>query len=303
MAQPKGVAMIVSNDVPEPVIPKTNTIEQTTPLPRTSPRVTPSVPQTPTRIPTAVNCLNVLLAQLGFYVIQRHQLPNEALRHNLAGLSDQYHGFASNLNSLLVVVLAKSDEWGRPVGADGSRVPMSINEYLKHFTHSRCPSLMGKPKIFLYLLRVTEHEPRLPVVGLESKRNKKNSSSTSPNLSLSTDYFQPEPLNVSEFGDDILVVRVMHQNDGGAEAVPTFGGTTGPNVDKLDWHVKIILGSLVEQAGYKDVLSILAYIKEELALHAKSAKTSSNKSGDNEEITEIFLDHSLKKKLYIVPGI
>lgn len=296
--------MIISND--EGILRKTSSRkyimpkERITPLPGAS--ATPVAPaKSPSdHFPAVISCFTALSAQLGFYIMPRRSLSSSALNHNMASLSEQYSGFSCDLNSIMIFLTSRSDEYGRPLGAEESKSQTSVAKYLKHFSHSKCQSLIGKPKIFILLLRVTVRDPKAPKV--RAPDDKKNSDGIKQHSSSTSNIFQPEAVNLSEYGEDILLVRIMHQNAGGVEAAPTFGGTNMAHNDKLPWYLQILIGALMEQGCYKDILSILGYVKEEIAFGPKARSSPTPKPEDVDEV-EMFIDHSLKKKLYLMPGI
>ncbi|XP_039272543.2 uncharacterized protein LOC120346786 [Styela clava] len=308
MSQPKGVAMIINNDDEKysPVSPRSITLAQDF-SPLSSTRPVDQLEATSERANTVVKCLTSLYAQLGFYIMSRFQLSNDAMHRNMAAMSDQYHTFACNLNSLFVLVSSQSDEYGRLLGTEDTKARISTTSYLKYFSHSGCPALVEKPKVFIFMLRVTEHDPSPPIIDQHTQKNKRktnNRFSSFNSEDSSQDSFQPEPIDVSEYGDDILLVRIMHQHGGGAKAAPTFGGTATPNRDKLPWHVQVLISTIMEQASYKDFLSVLEYVKEEVAMAPKTRMSPTQAKPEVEETeVDIFIDHSLKKKVYLMPGL
>lgn len=304
MTQPKGVAMIISND--EGMLRRTSSRkyilpkERITPLPGTSATPVAPLKSPPDHLPAVITCFTALSAQLGFYIMPRRLLSSTALNHNMASLSEQYSGFSCDLNSIMIFLSSRSDEYGRPLGAEESKSQISLARYLKHFSHSKCQSLIGKPKIFVLLLRVTVRDPEGP--NMKALEDKKKGYEPKQQTRSTSSIFQPEVIDLSEYGEDILLVRIMHQNAGGVDAAPTFGGTNMSHSDKLPWYIQVLIGAIMEQGCYKDILSILGYVKDEIAFGPKARSSPTPKPDDVDEV-EMFIDHSLKKKLYLMPGI
>ena len=255
--------------------------------------------------------LGNLCLQFGYYVIHRSNLTSSEMRHHMIGLSDQYHGYQGNHNSILVVFVANCNDKGKIVDDHGDSA--SANEFLQHFVHSRCPALIGKPKIFLMLLKVTTKNSTLPLLGDASRKKAQGF------LSVDHDYpvhFEPEQVSLDE---DYLLVRVMYEDAN--EDKPTFGGIASSCDDSLPWFAATFVKYLADQAGSKDVISIMKSIKREFhnqTLSARSATTtiSNEKSSPatsyvlsmqrppkDEGHVNIFIDQNLKRKLFLMPGL
>ena len=292
--QPKGVAMLIHNNL------RSHSAKSFVERPGTD------------RKKDVGNLVGALCTQFGFYVIQRSNMTSLAMRQHMIGLSDQYHGYQGNHNSLLVVVISQANSKGQVIDLNGD--PISANELLEHFVHSRCPALIGKPKIFLLLLKVTVKESSLPAIEEARARLSKRSQIVAVEAE-SPRYFEPEPMSVEE---NCLVVRVMYEDEGAFSESPTFGGIgSGPEED-IPWFAATFISVLAEQAGSKDLLSIMKNLKKEYQNHVTTARsavttTSSSVSGNNSLSVQrrskgaghvnVFIDESLKKKLYIAPGL
>nr|XP_009858817.2 uncharacterized protein LOC104265773 [Ciona intestinalis] len=279
MTQPKGVAMVIHN-------------EWFTKSPRE---------EKPSKTKDKNNKqLESLFVQLGYYLIHRSNLSAAGMRQHMSGLSDQYHGYHGRHNSLLVAVVAQSNEKGKIITEDGV---VSILDFMESFVSSRCPALMGKPKIFLFFLHVTNRDPVLPMV----------SDVRSSKMKLNDHIFQPEPLSVPE---DFVVARIMCEELSMLDGGPTFGGVTASSDDGgLPWFVQSFMKMISNQAGSTDLISILRNAKKQLqdqsstprstatAFSEASVNSLQRKPTGREDHLNIFVDENLKRKLYLMPGI
>ncbi|XP_076819820.1 uncharacterized protein LOC143465427 isoform X3 [Clavelina lepadiformis] len=292
MLQPKGVALVIHND-------------WATKSEKANKLVHDKVDK------NFAKSLNVLLVQCGYYVIQRKDLTTGEIQHHMIGLSDQYHGYQSDHSSLLAVIVAQSNERSQILDDIGKA--LSAKDLLDHFSQSRCPALIGKPKVFLLFLRVSVRDPVLPRVNqLKVVETRKKQSSAS--LDAPT-YFEPETLNTES---DFLVVRVMYEDDFDQDGKPTFGGGKTTQSEDIPWFVSSFVTKMSEQAGDKDFLTILKNIKrhymERVSLSVTSTLSESKasvasratttfKPSDSNGHVNMFIDSSLKKPLYLMPGL
>ncbi|XP_076819817.1 uncharacterized protein LOC143465426 isoform X3 [Clavelina lepadiformis] len=292
MLQPKGVALVIHND-------------WATKSEKANKLVHDKVDK------NFAKSLNVLLVQCGYYVIQRKDLTTGEIQHHMIGLSDQYHGYQGDHSSLLAVIVAQSNERGQILDDIGKA--LSAKDLLDHFSQSRCPALIGKPKVFLLFLRVSVRDPVLPRVNqLKVVETRKKQSSAS--LDAPT-YFEPEALNTES---DFLVVRVMYEDDFDQDGKPTFGGGKTTQSEDIPWFVSSFVTKMSEQAGDKDFLTILKNIKrhymERVSLSVTSTLSESKASvasratttfklSDSNGHVNMFIDSSLKKPLYLMPGL
>ncbi|CAK8685877.1 unnamed protein product [Clavelina lepadiformis] len=292
MLQPKGVALVIHND-------------WATKSEKANKLVHDKVDK------NFAKSLNVLLVQCGYYVIQRKDLTTGEIQHHMIGLSDQYHGYQGDHSSLLAVIVAQSNERGQIL--DDNDKALSAKDLLDHFSQSRCPALIGKPKVFLLFLRVSVRDPVLPRVNqlkvVESRKKQSSASLDAPT------YFEPEALNTES---DFLVVRVMYEDDFDQDGKPTFGGGKTTQSEDIPWFISSFVTKMSEQAGDKDFLTILKNIKrhymERVSLSVTSTLSESKasvasratttfKPSDSNGHVNMFIDSSLKKPLYLMPGL
>ena len=291
MTQPKGVAMVIHNDWGN------KTTKGSSERPTTD------------RKKDVGKVLGALFMQFGYYVIHRLNLTSSEIRQHMVGLSDQYHGYQGNHNSLLVAIISQANSKGQIVDHKGDTV--SVNEMLQHFVHSRCPALIERPKIFLLLLKVTVKNQVL-----QDYDDAKTCLSKRQNLSSveaeEPVYFDPESMSVEE---DCLVVRVMYEDENIFTDNPTFGGIGNGPDDDIPWFAAIFIKLLADQAGTKDFLTIVKNMKREFQDHistARSIATATTSSTGSFMVSKlpkdsghvnVFVDESLKKKLYMMPGL
>ena len=292
MIQPKGVAMLIHND-----------------WGNLSTKASVERPTTE-RKKDIGKILGALFIQFGYYGIHRLNLTSSEIRQHMIGLSDQYHGYQGNHNSLLVVVVSQANSKGQIIDYKGE--PIAINEMLQHFVHSRCPALIGKPKIFLLLLKVTVKDMTL-LSGFENiKARLSNRQSLMSDESEALTQFEPESISVEE---DSIVVRIMYEEDDSQADNPTFGGIGSAPDDDMPWFAATFIKLLAEQAGSKDLLTIVKNLKREFQDHVSTARSiataASSTTGSfifsrppkHPGHIEVFVDENLKSKLYMMPGI
>ena len=293
MIQPKGVAMLINNNWETKPVKEKTSIRPTTETKK-----------------SLAKMLKDLCIQFGYYVIQREELTSIAIREHMIGLSDQYHDYQGNHNSLFFVASTKSNARGQIIDNNGSL--LSVNDIIQHFVDSRCPALTGKPKVFLLFLKVTSKDSSFSSLTDSQKElfKWKNLATADQDSDV---YFDPEKPSID---DDFLLVRVMYEEESSFTESPTFGSISHSSDENVPWFAESFIRFLAEQAGTADLLTVINNIEKEFRaymINARAGKTTTASvktwsSMPRKRATEpghvnVFVDHKLKKELYLVPGL
>ena len=291
MFQPKGVAVVIHNDVSfRPQLNPGGKISRTSQTSASSKTDESGVYE---------KVMKSFCLQLGYYIISRSHLTGPELKRHMIGLSNQYHDYNGRHNSLLVVVSAQSNERGRIVTND-ERKSMPISKLLENFKSNHCTSLLDKPKVFIFLMRVTVRDPVLPSLGSRTRKV------TLQENEEDEKFFHPDALDLE---DDFLVVRLMSENMEHAEGGPTFGGVSINTETTVPDFANTLLETLSEKCAVNDIENILKNVKTEIEEEYNTPRFSPSfdtdfgfKNNQNSHV-KMFIDSTLRKKMYFLPGL
>ena len=292
MLQPKGVAVVIHNDVTFNKLPpggKASKMSQNS----TSSKFDDQVG-------AYERVMKSFCLQLGYYIISRSHLTGPELKRHMIGLSNQYHEYNGQHNSMFVVMSALSNERGRIVTND-ERKSMPIMKLIENFNSSHCTSLLDKPKVFIFLMRVTARDPVLPTLGGRTRRGTVLAGSTEQEK-----MFHPDELDLEE---DFLVVRLMCENIEHAEGGPTFGGVSINTDTTIPDFASTLMEALSDKCGVNDLENILGQVKTEIEEQYNMPRFSPSYTDDfgykasRNCNVKMYIDSTLRKKLYFLPGL
>ncbi|CAH1248368.1 CASP9 [Branchiostoma lanceolatum] len=241
-----------------------------------------------------------LFRQLGYQIVVKENLTSSQIVEALISLSDEYHEFSGRYSSVVVVVMAHGDASGRLVGTDLQ--PVSINELTSHFQHTRCPSLMGQPKMFfiqtcMELVLEAQRMGNPDVPGEISPRRNGFKSTFSlnsygplivtpeePRLPDNSDFFVAQAIMFPPLTTPVLISSLIVQDR-----------TCSPENCFLNAIVRVF----AEYACVEDLLSMMGRVEDCVA----STGSHDSYTGRSSPLQMSYVKHTLGKQIFFMPGM
>ncbi|XP_019632682.1 PREDICTED: uncharacterized protein LOC109476238, partial [Branchiostoma belcheri] len=241
-----------------------------------------------------------LFRQFGYQIVVKENLTSSQIIEALISLSDEYHEFSGRYSSVVVVIMAHGDASGRLVGTDLQ--PVSVNELTAHFQHTRCPSLMGQPKMFfiqtcMELVLEAQRLGNPDVPGDISPRRNGFKSTFSlnsfgplvvtpeePRLPDNSDFFVAQATVFPPLTTPILTSSLIVQDR-----------SCSPENCFLNAIVRIF----AEYACVEDLLSMMGRVEDCVA----STGSHDSYTGRSSPLQMSYVKHTLGKQIFFMPGM
>lgn len=215
--------------------------------------------------------LQQLFTHFGFYTSRYNNLTGNQMRRLFKDIASKDH---SKFDCLLVAVLTHGTK-GKLYGTDGKLVP--VEEITELFSGDKCPSLTGKPKIFL----------------LQACRGERKDKGVKYDM---TDGSDPQSVNEADMDDD--ETDSAYTGSLPAEADFLLAYSTIPGYvswrDQKDgsWFVSTLVNVFMEMAATEHLLDMLTEVNRRVAEDLISGK--------HKQVPEPVT--RLRKRLYFRPG-
>ena len=210
--------------------------------------------------------LQHLFTSSGFVTSTFNDLTAGGMQQVLQSYAKRDH---TKAQCLIVAILTHGGKGGSLYGVDGRLV--EVETLTKFFTGRKCPSLVGKPKLFF----------------IQACRGKKHDSAVRGYEE--TDSFQ----QTNETADGLKEVFLPNQSDFLLSFSTVEGYVSWRHADYGSWYVRDLVEVFTKNAFDEHLLDMLTMVND------KVSKRSASKDGSKQTSS---VKTELRKKLYFKPG-
>lgn len=182
---------------------------------------------------------------LGFHIESFNDLSSKSIRSLLKNLQNTDH---SKLDCMVVAILSHGEN-GQIYGTDG--VLVSVEDITSYFTGTKCPTLAGKPKVFIMqACRGKRFDYGVEVVATDGPED---------------DEPDEEVMAVDETDGGGYAAALPEEADFILAYATTPGYVSWRNSAFGTWFIKALTDVMYEQARQEDFLSILTEVNRKVA--------------------------------------